>query len=67
MHRIHHQRGRHYSNCGDLPLWDMLFGTYKNPDRYDGLCGFKTERELALGRILAFDNVNGPMPPRRPA
>lgn len=62
MHRIHHERGKHYSNFADLPLWDMLFGTYKNPVRFDGKCGFKPERELAFWEIMAFKNVNNPYP-----
>lgn len=31
MHRVHHQRGIHFYNFSDIPLWDMLFGTYRNP------------------------------------
>lgn len=64
MHRIHHERGKHYSNFSDLPIWDMMFGTYKNPDTYQGLCGFKPEREARLGAMLAFQNVNNPYPPK---
>jgi sterol desaturase/sphingolipid hydroxylase (fatty acid hydroxylase superfamily) len=30
-HAIHHQRGVHAFNYSDLPLWDMMFGTYRNP------------------------------------
>ncbi|HEY0859033.1 MAG TPA: sterol desaturase family protein [Albitalea sp.] len=30
-HRIHHARGVHAHNYADLPLWDMVFGTYRNP------------------------------------
>lgn len=30
-HNIHHQRGVHAWNYSDLPLWDILFGTYNNP------------------------------------
>ena len=58
MHRIHHQRGKHYKNFSDLPLWDMLFGTYENPPTYQGLCGFKPEREKKTWAIFGFKNVN---------
>ena len=61
MHRIHHQRGRHYDNFGDLPLWDILFGTFRNPPTYAGECGYEAERELALGKMLLFRDVNGPL------
>ena len=30
-HGIHHARGVHGYNYSDLPLWDMLFGTFRNP------------------------------------
>jgi sterol desaturase/sphingolipid hydroxylase (fatty acid hydroxylase superfamily) len=64
MHRIHHEQGRHFSNFSDLPMWDMLFGTYKNPPTYDGPCGFKDHREARLSEMLRWKNVNGPFPPK---
>jgi sterol desaturase/sphingolipid hydroxylase (fatty acid hydroxylase superfamily) len=30
-HSIHHQRGVHAFNYSDLPLWDIVFGTFRNP------------------------------------
>jgi sterol desaturase/sphingolipid hydroxylase (fatty acid hydroxylase superfamily) len=60
MHRIHHERGRHYLNFSDLPLWDMLFGTFSNPARMDRPCGFRPEREQQVKAMLLFRNVNGP-------
>lgn len=36
MHRIHHEQGKHFSNFADLPVLDMIFGTYKNPPTYQG-------------------------------
>jgi sterol desaturase/sphingolipid hydroxylase (fatty acid hydroxylase superfamily) len=35
MHGVHHAREVHQHNYSDLPLWDMVFGTYKNPHRRD--------------------------------
>jgi sterol desaturase/sphingolipid hydroxylase (fatty acid hydroxylase superfamily) len=60
MHRIHHERGKHYYNFSDLPLWDMLFGTFRNPRSMSEACGFKPEREEKLVQMLFFRNVNGP-------
>ena len=62
MHRIHHQRGVHYNNFADLPIWDMMFGTFKNPPNVDTPCGFKPERETMFDDILRFKNVNNPYP-----
>jgi sterol desaturase/sphingolipid hydroxylase (fatty acid hydroxylase superfamily) len=47
-HCLHHQEGVHSYNYADLPLWDMLFGTFRNPGRWQGRCGFgDDEHELA--------------------
>ncbi len=32
-HGIHHGKGTHRYNYSDLPLWDMVFGTFRNPLR----------------------------------
>lgn len=60
MHRIHHQRGKHYNNFSDLPMWDMLFGTYHNPKEMNTACGYKPEREARLLDMLLFKDVNTP-------
>lgn len=65
MHRIHHQRGRHFDNFADLPVWDIFFGTYSNPQTYQGKCGFNVEREQKLKEMLLFKNVNGPFSSKR--
>jgi sterol desaturase/sphingolipid hydroxylase (fatty acid hydroxylase superfamily) len=50
-HCVHHQAGLHAWNYADLPLWDALFGTLRNPRRWDGSCGFG-ESEHRLGAML---------------
>lgn len=56
MHCVHHEHGHHDHNYSDLPLWDMLFGTWLNPDRWrveEGkACGLG-EAEHRLGAMLA--------------
>ena len=39
-HTIHHARGIHAKNYADLPLLDMLFGTFENPRRFEHATGF---------------------------
>ena len=39
-HCIHHQAGLHSYNYADLPLWDILFGTFRNPRAWQERCGF---------------------------
>ena len=53
MHHIHHQRGLHYYNFSDLPIWDMLFGTYKNPRVIDNQTGFPDNNELKIKSLLS--------------
>ena len=61
MHKIHHKEGVHYNNFSDLPLWDMLFGTYENPKgREEDACGFSESKERRFIKILSFRNVNKP-------
>jgi len=59
MHRIHHQYEYHRSNYGDIVWWDMLFGTYENPRRWKGRCGFRSADEQRLPAMLAFQDVHG--------
>lgn len=57
-HLVHHQQGLHAFNYGDLPLWDMMFGTFRNPREWNARCGFADDRELRLADLLAGRDVN---------
>ena len=63
MHRLHHERGVHAGNYG-LPLWDALFGTWRNPHRIDVDCGFGPGLEHRLAPMLAGVDVHAPPRPR---
>jgi len=56
-HCVHHQEGVHAFNFGDLPLWDWLFGTLRNPREWDARCGFG-EKENELGAMLRGVDVS---------
>lgn len=58
MHRIHHEYERHQNNYGDITWWDMLFGTYENPDEFRSSCGFDPDKEERLVSMLAFRDVH---------
>ena len=58
MHRIHHQHGRHKNNYGDIVWWDMLFGTYENPQYFQSTCGFDDAREQRLFDMLRYRDVH---------
>lgn len=57
-HCVHHQEHLHSFNYSDLPLWDMLFGTFRNPPRFDARCGFGAEGERRLGELLLGAKVD---------
>ena len=57
LHSIHHQLGVHKYNYSDLPLWDKLFGTYKDTNEFAPRCGFPRENERKLWKMLLFRDV----------
>jgi sterol desaturase/sphingolipid hydroxylase (fatty acid hydroxylase superfamily) len=57
-HCEHHRLGVHAFNYGDLPLWDILLGTFRNPAHFEGRCGFESPADRRLGAMLAFRDVN---------
>lgn len=57
-HCLHHRRGVHASNYGDLPWWDLLFGTFRNPPASEGACGFDAPADRRVGAMIAWQDVN---------
>lgn len=57
LHSVHHQLGVHRYNFGDLPIWDRLFGTYKETDSFAPACGFPRDNERHVMDMLAFRDV----------
>ncbi len=59
LHRLHHRRGHHRWNYGDLPVWDRLFGTYRSRDEApEGFAmGFRDDLEDRYADILRARNV----------
>ncbi len=60
-HCEHHRLGVHAFNYGDLPIWDLLLGTFRNPDTFAGRCGFESPADRQVGSMLAFGDVNRPL------
>jgi sterol desaturase/sphingolipid hydroxylase (fatty acid hydroxylase superfamily) len=58
-HCVHHRRGFHAYNYSDLPVWDMLWGTFRNPKEFHGDVGFEREPSLRLGAMLIGKDANG--------
>ena len=57
LHSIHHQFDVHQYNFADIPLWDRLFGTYKDTSEFTERCGFPTGAEEKLWDMLVFKDV----------
>lgn len=58
-HLLHHERGVHGRNYGNLPLWDMLFGTFENPRHaWTGEVGFEEGASARVRDMLLCQDVN---------
>lgn len=57
LHSIHHQLNVHKYNYGDIPIWDKLFGTYKDTNTFAEKCGFPNNNERKIWKILTFKDV----------
>lgn len=51
-HSVHHQRGHHAHNYGDIPIFDILLGTFRNPKSWDGQAGFFEGSSKQVGPML---------------
>jgi sterol desaturase/sphingolipid hydroxylase (fatty acid hydroxylase superfamily) len=57
LHSIHHQYDVHRHNFSDIPVWDRLFGTYRDTTQFVERCGFPMGAENKLIPMLAFTDV----------
>ncbi len=57
LHSIHHQYDVHSFNYGDIPMWDRLFGTYRDTREFAERCGFPDGAEQRLTEMLLFRDV----------
>ena len=62
-HAVHHQRGHHADNYGELVIWDRLFGTYRNPVSWHDQAGFYDGASARIGDMLLFRDVSKPEEP----
>ncbi len=57
-HCLHHERDLHTRNFGDLPLWDMVFGTFQNPHAFNGKVGFSYPASTRMGDMLLMRDIH---------
>jgi len=56
-HSVHHAKGVHRYNYSDLPLWDIVFGTFRNPKDFQAEHGFYDGASARIGEMLLFHDV----------
>jgi len=57
-HSVHHARGVHRYNYSDLPLWDMVFGTFRNPATFEEAQGFYPGASARIPEMLIGRDVS---------
>lgn len=56
-HSIHHAKGIHGYNYSDLPLFDLIFGTFRNPKEFANETGFYDGASSKIGSMLLFRSI----------
>jgi sterol desaturase/sphingolipid hydroxylase (fatty acid hydroxylase superfamily) len=61
-HGVHHARGVHNGNFGNLALWDQVFGTFSNPAEAPPLAGFydgssRRVKDMLLGKDISVGGL----------
>lgn len=57
-HSVHHSKGIHAYNYSDLPIFDILFGTFKNPKEFKDDIGFYEGASSNIPQMLMFRDVS---------
>jgi len=56
-HSLHHARGYHADNYGNLALWDMVFGTFQNPEQFVDDAGFFDGASARVWEMLLGQDI----------
>lgn len=62
QHAVHHSRGVHAHNYSDFPIYDLIFGTFKNPADHQGEYGFYLGASTRVLDMLYFRDVSKERP-----
>jgi sterol desaturase/sphingolipid hydroxylase (fatty acid hydroxylase superfamily) len=62
QHSVHHARGLHAYNYGNLSLMDLVFGTFRNPQSFVAETGFWDGASSRVGAMLLGRDVGAPGP-----
>jgi sterol desaturase/sphingolipid hydroxylase (fatty acid hydroxylase superfamily) len=64
-HTIHHGKGLHRYNYSDLPIFDIVFGTFRNPAGYEMDTGYYDGASARVVDMLLWRDISND--PREPA
>lgn len=56
-HSLHHAKGVHAYNYSDLPLFDIIFGTFRNPKDFAAETGFYNGASSKIGKMILFKDI----------
>ncbi|MFW8590949.1 sterol desaturase family protein [Glaciecola sp. 2405UD65-10] len=56
-HTVHHRKGVHRFNYSDLPIFDIVFGTFRNPKNFEGDVGFYNGASSKISKMLLYQDV----------
>jgi sterol desaturase/sphingolipid hydroxylase (fatty acid hydroxylase superfamily) len=59
-HSFHHARGVHAGNYANLPIFDLVFGTFHNPGSFAEQVGFFDGASARVADMLVFRDVSRP-------
>jgi sterol desaturase/sphingolipid hydroxylase (fatty acid hydroxylase superfamily) len=61
-HTVHHAKDIHKHNYSDLPLIDILFGTFRNPKTFEYETGFYQGASSKVIEMLTFKDISTSQP-----
>ncbi|HSN73401.1 MAG TPA: sterol desaturase family protein [Steroidobacteraceae bacterium] len=61
-HSVHHGRGIHRYNYADLPVFDLVFGTFRNPESHARATGFYDGASRRVRDMLLLRDVSAQAP-----
>jgi sterol desaturase/sphingolipid hydroxylase (fatty acid hydroxylase superfamily) len=59
-HAVHHAKGIHAYNYSDISIYDIIFGTWRNPKGFEHENGFYPGASSRIGDMLLFRDVAEP-------
>lgn len=61
-HTVHHAKGIHAYNYSDLPLFDIIFGTFRNPKDFEHETGFYEGASARIKDMIFWKDISSQQP-----